>query len=302
MAKIAVALERAVAQRAASGADGRPAARPLAGGEGWSVEDVICTSGPNDKPFEERHQGVSIALVLAALVLAGVFQCRSTTGRECMTPGAAMLGNPGQPFECSHEHGEGDRCLSFRYSPDYFEKIAADAGGSGRGIDFQTLRLPPVRDLSPLVARGCEAIEKAGEAGWEEFAVKLAARVAPIASASPTRPGSAPPAAEARVTRMVRSIERNPSSSHLSLTGLAKGAGLSPYHFLRIFERIAGLTPHQYIPRTRLREAAMRLAESSGKVLDVALDCGFGDVSNFNRAFRREFGASPRTYRLGAAL
>lgn len=297
MAKIAVALERAVAQRAASGADGRPAARPLAGGEGWSVEDVICTSGPNDKPFEERHHCVSIALVLA-----GVFHYRSTTGRECLTPGAAMLGNPGQTFECSHEHGEGDRCLSFRYSPDYFEKIAADAGGSGRGIRFQTLRLPAMRDLSPLVARGCAAIEKTGETGWEEFAVRLAARVVQIASASPRRPGSAPPGAEARVTRMVRSIERN-SNVRLNLTGLAKEARLSPYHFLRIFERITGLTPHQYILRTRLREAATQLAEDSGKVLDVALDCGFGDVSNFNRAFRREFGTSPRTFRRrGAAL
>ncbi len=34
------------------------------------------------------------------------------------------------------------------------------------------------------------------------------------------------------------------------------------------------------------------------KVLDVALDCGFGDVSNFNRAFRSEFGMSPRAFRL----
>jgi AraC family transcriptional regulator len=75
---------------------------------------------------------------------------------------------------------------------------------------------------------------------------------------------------------------------------------LSPYHFLRTFESLTGVTPHQYVLRTRLREAASRLAAETGRVLDVALDCGFGDVSNFNRAFRAEFGASPRQYRMSA--
>ncbi len=41
----------------------------------------------------------------------------------------------------------------------------------------------------------------------------------------------------------------------------------------------------------------MRLAAEPGRVADVAFDSGFGDVSNFNRAFRAEFGASPRLYR-----
>jgi len=92
-------------------------------------------------------------------------------------------------------------------------------------------------------------------------------------------------------------IERRPSAA-LDLGSLARESGLSPYHFLRTFERLTGLTPHQYVLRARLREAAMRLAEEPAKVLDIALDCGFGDVSNFNRAFRAEFGASPRVYRL----
>jgi AraC-like DNA-binding protein len=41
----------------------------------------------------------------------------------------------------------------------------------------------------------------------------------------------------------------------------------------------------------------MRLATEAGKVLDLALESGFGDLSNFNRAFRAEFGMSPRAYR-----
>jgi AraC family transcriptional regulator len=92
-------------------------------------------------------------------------------------------------------------------------------------------------------------------------------------------------------------IERNPSA-RWGLGRLSEAADLSPYHFLRTFERVTGVTPHQYVLRSRLREAGMRLVVDPDKVLDIALDCGFGDVSNFNRAFRAEFGVTPRAYRL----
>jgi AraC-like DNA-binding protein len=80
------------------------------------------------------------------------------------------------------------------------------------------------------------------------------------------------------------------------LDSLARQAGLSPYHFLRTFQRVTGVTPHQFVLRARLREAAVRLTTERRNVLDIALDCGFGDVSNFNRAFRTEFGVNPRRY------
>jgi AraC family transcriptional regulator len=94
----------------------------------------------------------------------------------------------------------------------------------------------------------------------------------------------------------VRRIERDPDDE-LSLGRLAESARLSPYHFLRTFERITGVTPHQFVLRARLRRAATRLATSPEKILDLALESGFGDLSNFNRAFRAEFGVSPRAYR-----
>jgi AraC-like DNA-binding protein len=75
---------------------------------------------------------------------------------------------------------------------------------------------------------------------------------------------------------------------------------LSPYHFLRTFRALTGVTPHQYLLRVRLRNAALRLASDSQSILDVALECGFGDLSTFNHAFRAEFHISPRQYREGA--
>ena len=292
MGKIAVALEQALARDALSGARGRLTGRVLAQGDGWTVEDVICTSGPRDRPFEERHSHVSIAIVAA-----GSFQYRSTAGRELMTPGSLLLGNTGQSFECEHAHGAGDRCIAFRYAPGYFERLVADAGASGAKPAFRPLRLPPLRDLSPLVSRACAGLTGSGDLPWEELGVQLGVQAVRLAAGLPPDRNGAAPDAVARATRIVRTIDRHPGAG-LTLGSLAREAGLSLYHFLRTFQRLTGVTPHQYVLRARLREAAMRLAVEHARVIDIALDCGFGDVSNFNRAFRAEFGVSPRVYRL----
>jgi AraC-like DNA-binding protein len=262
----------------------------LARGEGWSVADVVCTSGPADRVFEEQHTWYSIAVVLA-----GTFQYRSRAGHALMTPGSLMLGSPGQCFECGHEHAEGDRCVSFWYAPDHFERLAADAGLDGRRA-LRVPRIPPVPALAPVVAAAAANIMDAAHARWNEIGIELARRAVALA-AGVTERCRAPIHAEARVTRVVRSLDRSPQAA-FTLDQMAQEAGLSPYHFLRTFESVTGVTPHQYVLRTRLREAALRLEARDDKIVDVALDCGFGDLSNFNRAFRTEFGLSPRAYRL----
>jgi len=281
-----VDLERALKQRADDGARGSVSGYVLARGEGWSVEDVICTHGPRDRSFEEQHSRVVIAIVAA-----GTFQYRAGTSRaEMMTPGSLVLGGAGQFFECGHEHGWGDRCISFGFDPDYFERIA---GGCGTG--FGVARVPAVGELSDVVARACRAVLGGKTDSFEELGIRLAAHAVELAPG--LSPGGAlPPGASARVSRVLRRIEREPDTD-LSIAALAVEARLSPYHFLRTFEMLTGVTPHRYVLRSRLREAAVRLGSSPEKVLDIALDCGFGDVSNFNRAFRTEFGVNPRAWR-----
>jgi transcriptional regulator GlxA family with amidase domain len=154
-----------------------------------------------------------------------------------------------------------------------------------------------VRETSALIARACAL--RAGDSedlssGWEEIGVELAAWALQMASHGDR--GSALPAAEARITRVLRMIENSPDLEH-SLISLAREAKLSRYHFLRMFQQLTGVTPHQYVLRARLRRAATRLMTEHTQVLEIALDCGFGDVSNFNHAFRAEFGTSPGEYR-----
>jgi AraC family transcriptional regulator len=76
-------------------------------------------------------------------ITEGSFRYRSTHGSAILTPGALMLGNAGDPFECSYEHSLGDRCFSFNYTPEFFEHVAKEIP-TARRIDFTTHRIPPI--------------------------------------------------------------------------------------------------------------------------------------------------------------
>jgi AraC-like DNA-binding protein len=230
-----------------------------------------------------------------ALVTSGTFQYRTAAGSAVMAPGSLMLGNAGACFRCGHEHCAGDRCLSFRFSPEYFEKIVACVP---RGqAEFSLPRLPPVQSLLPVLSEAQSA--DPGELG--ELALRLAGDVCAVL-ADDYRVCPAPSARdERRMTTAVRRIEAH-SCDRLSLNELAREAAMSPYHFLRVFERVVGVTPGQYLLRTRLRCAAVLLRRSSLGVARVAAECGFGDLSTFNRQFRRAMRSSPNEYRARAGV
>lgn len=258
----------------------------VAAGDGWRVVDVVCTSGPRDRPFEEQHAWASFSLVLS-----GTFIYRSDHAASLMSPGALLLGNAGHTFECAHPHGEGDRCLSFQFHPQLFARLAHAAGVARDAFDRD--RLPPLRVLAPLMVRAQTAVARRDS--FEEIALEMAGAVVQAAGeARCTAPAATPdPSRIARVLRQMeaRSVEPQP------LAELARLAGLSRYHFLRTFKCVTGVTPHQWLLRARLRDAAQRLVTSRDSVTDIALDVGFDDLSNFIRSFRAEFGVSPRRYR-----
>jgi AraC-like DNA-binding protein len=136
----------------------------------------------------------------------------------------------------------------------------------------------------------------AAQAAWDELAIEATAVAVQLANGVHVGGRSAPSGAERRVSAAARSMERDPVAPH-TLSALAADAGLSTYHFLRTFKAVVGITPHQFLLRTRLREAAARLAGDDSKVIEVALGAGFNDLSNFNHAFRAEFGIRPRDLR-----
>ena len=88
----------------------------------------------------------------------------------------------------------------------------------------------------------------------------------------------------------------------LTLARLADRAGLSPYHFSRLFTARMGLAPMAHVRTRRLVRAARRLAAEPGlRLVDLALESGFESQEAFTRAFGRHFGTSPGRFRRGLA-
>jgi AraC-like DNA-binding protein len=267
--------------------------RMLASGPGWGVSDVICTAGPHDRPFEERHDTASIAAVTA-----GTFQYRTGGGRAVLAPGGILLGDAGACFECGHEHGTGDRCLAFSFAPALLESIVSGVPGARRAA-FGVPHLPPVPALMPLLAAAEAARDGEDAVELEELALRLAAAVA-ATLADGAQPAAAPSRRDER--RISDALCRIEGEAHepLALADLAHEAGMSRYHFLRTFRQVAGMTPHQLVLRTRLHRAAVRLRTSDEPISTIAFDAGFGDLSTFNRRFRRLMGCSPGAWRAGS--
>jgi len=267
-------------------------ARPVASGRGWTLHEVFCSAGPHDRAFEERHSSFCIAAVMG-----GVFRYRSSTGTALMAPGALLLGNSGHCFECGHEHSVGDRCLSFHFAPEYFEDVVAAVPGARQG-EFRLPQLPPTGDFAPLLAE-IEAGLDDRDAFWiEEFALRLAGEVfTALGDATVARSPTAND--QKRISRALQFIEAH-AGEPVGLRDLAAVACVSPYHFLRSFTRVVGVTPHQFVLQTRIRRAAARLRGSDEPISAVALDAGFNDLSTFNRTFKAAIGVTPTGFRNGA--
>jgi AraC family transcriptional regulator len=282
-------MRRTVEDTGGSGAKPTAAIRCLAAGSGWRVSDIVCTAGPQHRPFEERHDAVSIAAVVA-----GSFTYRSTHGTVALMPGALMLGNAGQCYECGHDHAVGDRCIAFNYTAETFVEIAAAIPGVTR-VDFPRHRIPPVAAVAKLVAAAQDGCARRS-VDWEELALIIASRALRLL-ADRSLPERQPSARDAkRITDAVRLIEMRYSES-LPLGELAAACGMSRYHFLRLFRQVVGVTPHQYVLRTRLLRAAIGLRAGTESIAALAFEHGFGDLSTFNAAFRRSFGVPPSVYR-----
>lgn len=267
-----------------------PPRTELAAGAGWRALDIVCSAGPGDARVEEWYDMVNIALVTD-----GTFNYRSAQGAATLAPGAIVLGNYGACFECGHEHSIGDRCLAFHFTPAVFEEVLSSTPGVGSAA-FAPASLPPLNATARLLA-GAEAARDEGDsAALEEYAFYAASLVAATAAGADVNARTARAADARRIAGTMRRIEADLSQT-FTLTGLAREAGMSRYHFLRIFREVAGVTPHQFVLRRRMHRAAIRLRKTALPVSAIAFDEGFADLSTFNRRFRKVMGATPTAWR-----
>jgi AraC family transcriptional regulator len=101
-----------------------------------------------------------------------------------------------------------------------------------------------------------------------------------------------------RRIRRVTDYVRAHLADDLAIADLAQQAGLSSFHFARVFHRETGETPHGFVTRMRLEEAARLLRATRHTVLQIAIAVGFENASHFSGQFKRSFGVTPLAYRL----
>jgi len=270
-----------------------------------SVTAHRCDAGPDSRAYWEHHEGWSVSYVQR-----GSFGCRCGGRLHELVPGSVLVLGPGDDYQCTHEHrAGGDDCLAVGLAPELVDELAPRRGAWHCGA------VPP---LAELMVRGelmRAVVAGDSDVGLDEAALAFAARFAAVAgdrahspanlraASSAIRLSGGPavscdplrPADRRRAVRSALSIDERPEREW-TLQQLAADCGLSVYHYLRLFARSLGVTPHQYVVRSRLRVAARALAEGGRPITEIALDCGFADLSNFVRSFRRAADVSPRRF------
>jgi AraC-like DNA-binding protein len=170
------------------------------------------------------------------------------------------------------------------------EMVAAVAAAVGCGPAPDPMVIPAAPRLVALgemlqaeAANDDPGATLAVEALSEAFAVGL------------IRSFGGPATTRARDPRIGLAIDRIRSSygEPLSVGDLARSAGMSRYHFSRVFCDHVGSSPYRYLQDTRVERAAELLRSGRRSVTEVALTVGFQDLGRFGRAFRRRFGCAP---------
>jgi len=255
-----------------------------------AVWDYRCTAGPADMPFTEVYGRHALSFVRK-----GSFGYRHAGRAFELVGGSVLTGRPGDEYLCTHEHHAcGDECLSFQFDAETAETI------DGRDALWRTGGVPPAAPLMVLGEIAQAIVEGRSDIGLDELGLCFAARFAELAGGRVHRP-VATPARDRR--RMVEAALWMDAHSHepIDLALASRTSGLSEFHFLRLFAKVLGVTPHQYLLRSRLRRAARLLVDEADRpVTDVAFDVGFGDLSNFVRSFHRAAGVSPSAFRKAA--
>jgi AraC family transcriptional regulator len=99
-----------------------------------------------------------------------------------------------------------------------------------------------------------------------------------------------------RIVRVLEYIEAH-LDERLSLNVLAEEAAVSKFHFVTVFTKSVGATPHRHVQHLRMEAAAAMLRDTDKSVLEIALTCGFQSPSHFAATFRCHFARSPSEYR-----
>lgn len=119
------------------------------------------------------------------------------------------------------------------------------------------------------------------------------------ANATPKLPQAATGLAPHALRRVIDYMRAHLQET-ISLDTLASVAGLSTYHFCRMFKQSTGMPPHRYLAQLRIDRAQELLQRTGTPIGDIAFCTGFGSASQFSHFFRKHAGCTPQEFRRSA--
>lgn len=99
-----------------------------------------------------------------------------------------------------------------------------------------------------------------------------------------------------RIRKVEEAINRD-YAGQIYLKDIAELAGMTPTAFSRFFKTRTGTTLSEYITNIRIGHAARKLVDTTMTIAEICYECGFNNISNFNRLFKKKKGCSPKTFR-----
>jgi AraC-like DNA-binding protein len=219
-------------------------------------------------------------------VEAGSFRVRTTGEWHHVGRDSLFVTEAGMEFSCAHaDEKPVDSCLSITYSDDAVESARA----------FTPIDGAPVRRLTnrhAFLRRAIAACSPADTARMEGLAGALLCSLSETSRPHrPLFPADRLAWYAARVDRAKAMMEAR-HDERLSLSAVAKDAGMSVFHFARIFAELEGQPPHRFLTGVRLAQAHARLRDGAS-VTDTCFAVGFGSLSHFVTTFRRRYGVRP---------
>ncbi|HEV2290399.1 MAG TPA: AraC family transcriptional regulator [Gemmatimonadales bacterium] len=250
----------------------------------------------HDHPAEHEHVDPAEEVGghwAVSLVERNAFEVHTQARGWRLAEGCAFLNRPGMVYRCRHFHHEPlDVCLSLVIDESLIDALrSADVP-----LDQAPIGTAPSNRLNYLRHRLLRWHEHGGEPIVGEA---LAGEVVAAVARAPARPGPSYRPQQLRhyaerVDAVRHRLDTRSGERH-ALSDLAREAGLSMYHFARIFRELVGVPPHRYLLKVRLARAAALLREGE-PVTRSCYQAGFDSVSHFAGAFRKEFGVVPSRY------
>lgn len=169
-----------------------------------------------------------------------------------------------------------------------------------RAAPFRGQPLSALSFHDPVIAQVALSLKEAIETGVPDLYAQSAAQF--LATHLLSSQGGWPDAAEdnrcpgtlggRRLAHVLEYMNVHYNES-LSLNQLAEEAGVSCFHFMHLFKKSVGTTPHHYLIRIRMDAAALMLSNTDQSVMEIALACGYQSAAHFSAAFQKQFSQSP---------